>query len=144
MPIVKPSMSDRAFALDKGLYGNVARRNVLGLANAPELVLDDTNRVAYFGRNVVEKIVDPQTGHDGLGVEHSLPLDVKIIGYQVLTQFGYTAEQQEGLMAAWLVMPQAQKDDYSAQWKVLDTTDIPAVTAFVTSLVTALTALQSA
>lgn len=112
----------------------------MGLANAPELVLDDTNRVAYFGRSVIEKIVDPQTGHDGLGNEHPLPLDVKIVGYDVLTQFGYSTTQQEALLAAWLTLPQAQKDDYTAQWKILDVTNTSDVTAFVTSLVNALQA----
>jgi hypothetical protein len=126
--------------IDKGLFGNITRRNVLGLTNAPEVMLDDNSSVAYFGTSVGVNMVDSESGEDGLGQPFALPLDVKTIGYTVLSQFGYTAEQQQLLLAAWLSESDTVKDDWTDQWNAVDKNDSDATNAFVNDLVTSLQA----
>lgn len=134
----------RTYTLDRGEFGTVNRANVLGLRDAPEILLDDNSRVAYFGPHVKQTIVDAVRAVDLDGHPHSLPIDVKYVGYTYLSQYGYTAEQQEALLLLWRSLPQATKDQYATDWDAIDKNDANAVVAFVTDLVTFLQSMVPA
>ena len=125
----------RAFTLDVNEFGTVNRTNVLGVRNAPELQLDDGPYRAYFGPWVQASVVDSSTREDGLGIIHNLPLDVKAVGFVWLTQYGYTAEQQEALLGKWRSLSTQEKDTRSSAWGALDKGNTPEALAFITDLV---------
>ena len=124
----------RAFVTDKSYFGNVQRTNVLGLSYAPEITLDSTVTVAYFGANSTSQIVNAATGLNGNGETFPLPLDVKMIGYEYLSQMGVSATQQEAMLAAWLALPPEVSKQYTDDWEALDKTDVSSITAFVSGL----------
>jgi hypothetical protein len=127
----------RTFALDRGEFGTVQRRYMLGLKSpSPQVQLDDNTSVAYFGSKVPATLVDTETGSDGLGNTHPLPLDVKMVGYLYLSQMGFTAEQQQQLLFAWRSMTSAQQQSYTDAWAAVNKSDAAAVQAYVTGLVT--------
>ena len=80
----------RKFTLDQDQYGTIMRTNVLGLSEAPAILMDDGTYRAYFGDNVPAQLVDPSTGKNGVGEPYTLPLDVKIVAHNYLSNVTFT------------------------------------------------------
>lgn len=122
----------RTFVVDKVLYGNLKKPNNLGLQSfSPYIQLDNNEVRGYFGNDAVKKVADAASGTTLEGVVVPLPLDVKLTGYQYLTQLGVPPNAQEAAMLKWLALPSHIQESLIAQWEALDKTNESAVSAFV-------------
>lgn len=129
----------RTFVVDKSLYGNIARSNTFGLSTfSPFVRLDNNKLVAYFGKNALSEVVDATTAKTVEGSEVPLPLDVKLTGYQYLSQMGIPANQQEAAMEKWLKLPESLQTTLMSQWAALDKSDTQAVQTFITGVLASL------
>jgi hypothetical protein len=129
----------RTFVVDKTLYGNVKKPYNLGLQTfSPYIALDTNETRAYFGTDAQQKVADAASGTTLEGIPVELPLDVKYVGNQYLSQLGVPPEQQEAAMAKWLALSQSTQASLVDQWAALDKSDVPAVTSFVQSVLATL------
>lgn len=129
----------RAYTVDKRIYGDVVRRNTLGLQTfSPTIQLDDGSYVAYFGFDALDKVADPQSKKALDGDTVDVPMDVRTVGNQYLTLLGIPAKSQEAAMKKWLSLLEDVRNGYIAQWESLDKSDSAAVNAFAGGLYTTL------
>jgi hypothetical protein len=124
----------RTFQKDQQQYGYVQRTSLLGLSNTPVVLVDDGSLRAYAGAQRVQ-VVDKAAGVDLFNEPTSLPMDVYDVGFTQLTAAGFSVEQQKQIYTAWVALPSAEKDSWTAQWDALDPTDTAAANAFVQGLV---------
>jgi hypothetical protein len=130
----------RAYLKNDGLFGEVVRTNLFNLANAPVILRDDGVVEAFVGQKVVE-VVNKTTGSDGVETV-TVPLDVRVVGTQVLNAFGVPAEEQASMFTKFVTkLTRAQRDAYASAFAALDSADTAAVSAFVDQMRTAFNAL---
>lgn len=122
----------RTFVVDKVLFGNLVKPNNLGLKSfSPYIRLDNNETRGYFGKDAEKKVADAASGTTLEGTKVSLPLDVKLTGYQYLTQLGVPPSEQEAAMLKWLALPSQVQEALISQWEALNKSDAAAVSAFV-------------
>lgn len=122
-----------------GQFADVVRTNFLGLKDCPVVRMDDGRIVGYAGPKVQTDLVDKVTGKNGLDQAVALPLDVKIVGVDALTQFGVTPEVQTAMFTRWMtVLTAQQKADYTAQWEAALAAGGTQLSEFLSGMVAAL------
>jgi hypothetical protein len=127
----------RTFVKDYEQFANVLRTNLLKLANSPVLQIDDGTFRGYAGTQKVN-VIDCTSLKDLSGALSTVPLDVKSIGNQLLGGIGVTPEIQAAMMTKWLALPLAAKTSFLTRYHALDLTNTEAVTAFLHSMIAAL------
>jgi hypothetical protein len=128
---------DRAYLKKDGLFGDVKRMNLLNLQNSPVLLRDDNVLVGYVG-DKVHDIVNKQTASDGNGTVQ-VPVDVRIIGIQLLTQFGVSQETQATMFTNFVGLPKEQRDVFVAAFDAVDQSKPDEVKTFLDNMVAGLT-----
>ena len=138
MSAIEVTVGARTYLQDVETFGNIQRTSVLGLANSPVIGLDTGRSVAYFGAQRT-KVVDAVEQKDiATGTSVAVPLDVKTVGYEQLTQLGVPADQQTAALLKWDQLSADARATHISQWLAVDKTDTSAVTTFVTDLMSIL------
>lgn len=133
----------RIWLADVGAYGTIARTNVLGCKVSPfvTLQLDDGSYRGYAGAYALQMAVDAASGSNGVGEAwDALPLDVKMVGYRVLSSMGFPTDQQVALMYNWVALPSASQAAYVSAWAAVDQSNLASVQGYASNLVGALVA----
>lgn len=131
---------DRAYVKSDGLYGEVTRTNVLNLPHAPLVLKDSGKYEAFFGPRTTE-VVNKSTASDGI-TTIELPVDVKLVGIDLLTAHGTDAATQTLMFENFVnKLTRAQRDQYAAAFKQVDPTNAQSLSAFLDSMIQTLTAL---
>ncbi|KAG5188950.1 hypothetical protein JKP88DRAFT_287033 [Tribonema minus] len=131
----------RAYIKPDDFYGDVVRTTVLNLANSPVVQRDDGKLRAFMGQEVAE-VVNKETKSDGVETVDDLPLDVRMVGIELMSAMGIPQETQALMFNNWLSkLTKEQRTAYTTQFAAVDTNDAAAVGAFITAMTAALTAL---
>jgi hypothetical protein len=128
---------DRAYLKAEGLFGEVTRTTLLALPNSPVLLRDDGKVVAFAGEKVHE-VVNKQTASDGI-TTIPLPVDVRVIGIQLLNQRGVGEDIQATMFRNFVALPRAQRDTFVAAFEAVDTSNPAELNAFLDNMVAGLT-----
>lgn len=129
-------VGDRAFLKDSGIFGDVQRTTVLGLANCPVVQRDDGEVYAFLGSATTE-VVNKQTGSDGKSTVE-VPVDVRLVGIDLLTAHGTPADVQTRMFDNFIALPRAQRDAMAASFKQVNPADSTALGKFLDNMVAAL------
>jgi hypothetical protein len=136
--IMQVSNGDRAYLKKAGLFGDVQRTTMLNLPNSPVLLRDDGLLVGYVGDDTHD-IVNKTTASDGL-TSVDVPLDVRVIGIQLLTQHGTSEEVQAKMFTKFVSLPKSERDTFVAAFEAVDQSNVAEVNAFLDNMVAGLTA----
>lgn len=128
---------DRAYLKSSGLFGDVKRTNLLNLPHSPVLLRDDGQLVAFAGE-AVHEVVNKATASDGIE-SVTVPVDVRLVGIQLLTQTGVSAEIQAAMFDNYVKLTKEQRDTYVAAFEAVDQSKPAEVKAFLQSMVQGLT-----
>jgi len=131
------AQGDRAYLKSSGLFGDVTRTNLLNLANSPVLLRDDGVQVAFAGDETHE-VVNKVTASDGVG-SVTVPVDVRLVGVQLLTQAGVSAATQATMFDNFVKLTKGERDTYVAAFEAVDQSKPDEVRAFLNSMVQGLT-----
>lgn len=131
----------RAYIKADDFYGEVVRTTVLNLQNCPVVQRDDGKLRAFLGPEVVE-VVNKETKSDGVVVVADLPLDVRMVGIELMGAMGVPLATQGTMFNNWLYkLTKEQRATYTSQFAAVNITDQAAVGAFISNMIAALTAL---
>lgn len=131
----------RAYIKPDDFYGDVIRTTTLNLQNSPVVQRDDGKMRAFLGQEVAE-VVNKDTGSDGIETVTDLPLDVRMVGIDLMNLMGIAQETQATMFNNWLYkLTKEQRAAYTTQFAAVDTSDTAAVGAFISAMVAALSAL---
>lgn len=99
-------------------FGEVKRTTFLGLANAPVILLDDDTLVGIAGKPVLKDIVNIETKRNAEDELCNLPLDIRMIGIEVLDGMGVDKSIQAAMFSAWRTKLTAeQRNQFTANWE---------------------------
>jgi hypothetical protein len=131
----------RAYIKPDDFYGEVIRTTTLNLQNSPVVQRDDGKLRAFLGTEVVE-VVNKETKSDGIEIVADLPLDVRMVGIDLMGAMGVPQATQGAMFNSWLYkLTKEQRATYTTQFAAVDVADHAAVGAFITNMIAALTAL---
>ena len=115
MTTVRPG--DRTFVTALNDFGTVTYTSFLGLSMAPVITTDDGTKIGIAGQNAMEQIVPTATGENLLGDPVAVPIDVKMVGIQQLTEAGIAPDVQAAMFSNWRAnFTAAQRAVYTEQW----------------------------
>ena len=130
------NVNDRVYDKNVSLYGNTQRTMLMGLKDAPVVLMDDGTHNGYVGQTKMTRIVKSD-GYDLEGQVYALPLDVRMIGIQYLTVHGVSKEIQATMFANWMKKLTAQqRTEYTALWGTVDKANPTALAGFLDAMVT--------
>lgn len=131
---------DRAYIKSDELFGEVTRTHILGLENSPVILRDDGRYVAFVGEKT-SLVVNKETASDGVGT-FTTPLDVRLVGIELLTAHGVPQETQALMFTNFVTkLSKAQRAGYTAQFDSVDASQPDQLKGFLDAMVAALTAL---
>lgn len=123
-------------------FGNIERPSFLGLVNAPVLTMDDGTLIGLAGQNVLTELVPTDTKTNFLNEPVDVPLDVKVVGTQTLTEMGIAADVQATMFTNWRTkLTDAQRTDYTNQWMQASAGTPDQQKAFVDGMISELSAM---
>ena len=116
--IMHVTSGERTFVKDDDTFGIVKRTGLFGSTETScvTVQLDDGSYKAYVGSNQVEQVVNTDTSKDGNGLDVELPIDVKEIGPELLTELGLDATNQAALFQKFMVLPKETRRQKMTDW----------------------------
>jgi hypothetical protein len=131
--------SERIYDVSRAEYGDVIRTNLLGLKDSPVISMDSGDLVGIPRRLLDGRIAKKTTAQTVDNVPVTLPLDVKVVGYDHLQAYGVSAEQQTLMFQNWNKnLTAAERQAYIDQYTAVDLNDSAAVAAFLDLMIAAL------
>lgn len=137
--IIQPA--DRTYIPNKEEFGYVKRTNLLGLSNAPVIELDDGKLIAFAGAAVKSNVVLTATGKNLNDEVVELPLDIRVVGIQVMDSLGINKDTQSAMFSKYITLDRTVKQSLTDQYNAAKASGLQEdISAFVNRMITELTA----
>lgn len=104
---------DRAYLPASKGFGDVTRDRLLGLKKGCVIKGDD-GKLRAFGGDVVQSVVNKESGMDGSGTQVPLPTDVKVVGPYVLSKFGVGEAEHTALFSKFNALDPIVREEKAA------------------------------
>ena len=133
------SKTDRVYMNDVNMYGNIVRTGILGLKKSDSLVILGDNGVmkAYSG-NCCCSVISASTSTNKSGEKFNLPLDVKTIGADILTDAKVPKLKQMKIFSNYLGLTSAEQRVYTTKWESISNGSDSEKKKFMLNMVTKL------
>lgn len=110
------SKGSRVFVKSVKMFGEVTKMGALG-TDAVVVKCDDGSLHVMCGENVKGDIVEKDTSKDGNGVEVPLPIDVRVIGPDILESFGVDEQTRATLFQKFLLLDESVRLEKATYWE---------------------------
>ena len=136
------SVGTRTYIPSNEGFGSVSRTSFLGLKNSPVVTMDDGSVIALAGQAALKDVVPTATKKNALNEEVNLPLDIRVVGIDLLTAHGVDADTQALMFSNYITkLSKAQRAQYTAAFDNIDQSDPAKLTEFLDNMVATMSAL---
>lgn len=111
------------------------QRSLLGISESAVCLVDNFQRRGYIGIKAKEAIVDPESKVNALDEEVEVPTDFRVIGINILDDFGISKEKQGTMFTIFMTsFTKEERKHYIDMFDSLDKSDNAAITQFVNNM----------
>ena len=114
--MVHVSKGSRVFLTSVKMFGEVTRLGALG-TDAVVVKCDDGSLHVVCGENVQHDLVDKESSKNGSGGDVAIPTDVRVVGKQVLEDFGLDEHTRAALFQKFMVLDESVRLEKATYWE---------------------------
>ena len=112
--MVHVSKGSRVFLTSANMFGDVTRLGALG-TDAVVITCDDGSLRVVCGD--LHDVVDTESSKNGSGEDVAIPTDVRVVGKQVLKDFGLDEESSAALFQKFMVLDESLRLEKASYWE---------------------------
>lgn len=114
--MVHVSKGSRVFLTSVKMFGEVTKMGALG-TDAVVVQCDDGSLHVVCGENLQHDVVDKETLKDASGSSVAIPTDVRVVGQQVLEDFGVDEQTRAALFQKFMVLEESVRLEKATYWE---------------------------
>jgi hypothetical protein len=138
------NVGDRTYIPVQQDFGTINRPSFLGLKDAPVVLMDDNTLVGFAGQHALQDVVPVATGKNFADEPVPVPLDVRIVGIDVMNKLSIASETQAAMFIAFRKLSQTDKKALTDQWEAANAGTDQNKADFVNAMIAQLTAAPAA